>query len=91
MTRSCCHSSPLLLQGSLLKQLHRQDSFVKDLTSQLSTLGSLVPGSKALDSEICALPQHVLQVGAHTQDLLALERGEHTGQWHYTETLASCA
>ena len=65
--------------------------FLQSLTSLLSILGLLAPESIAPDSEIYALPRHVLQVGAHTQDLLARERGEHTGQCHCTQTLASCA
>lgn len=59
------------------------------LTFLLSTPDSLELVWQALDSGTFGPLLHVLQVGARTQDLLALETGEHIDQCHCRETLVS--
>ena len=66
-------------------------AFQYTLTSLLWTPGLLVPVLQVLDCEIFALHQHVLQAEAHSQDLLVLEKGEHTDPCHCMGTLVSCA
>lgn len=66
-------------------------TLMKLLTFLLWTPDSLVLVLQAPGSGTCGPHLHVLRVGVHTQDLLALETGEHIDRCRCRGILASYA